>query len=36
MRVNLFGIAILEFAVSHPFDRPDRRVQWQFALKEGF
>lgn len=36
VRVNAFGIAIVEIAVSHPLDRPDRRLQWQFSLKEGF
>jgi Tol biopolymer transport system component len=35
-RVNLFGFAILEFAISHPLDRPDRRLQWQIGLREGF
>jgi hypothetical protein len=35
-RINLFGFAILEFAISHPLDRPDRRLQWQIGLREGF
>jgi len=36
VRINAFGIAIVEIALSHPLDRPERRLQWQFSLKEGF
>jgi hypothetical protein len=36
VRLNVFGFAILELAISHPFDRPDRRLQWQIGLREGF
>jgi hypothetical protein len=35
-RLNVFGFAIVELAVSHPFDRPDRHLQWQLGLVEGF
>ena len=34
--LNAFGFAILELAASHPYDRPDRSLQWQFSLREGF
>ena len=36
VRLNVFGFAIVELAISHPFDRPDRRPQWQLGLLEGF
>jgi len=35
-RLNVFGFAVVELAISHPFDRPDRRPQWQLGLLEGF
>jgi len=35
-RVNVFGIAIVEFAVSHPFDRAGRPLQFQIGFMQGF
>ena len=35
-RVNLFGLFILEASVSHPFDRPGTRAQWQVGFRQGF
>lgn len=36
VRFNMFGFAVLELSAAHPFDRPDRGLQWQFGLREGF
>ena len=36
LRVNLLGIFILEVAASRPFDRVDRKMQWQVGLRQGF
>jgi Tol biopolymer transport system component len=36
VRFNAFGILVLELAVSHPFDRVDRGLQWQFGIRQGF
>jgi outer membrane protein assembly factor BamA len=35
-RVNLFGFAVGEFALSHPFQRPGRGMVFQFNLAPGF
>ncbi|MND00425.1 hypothetical protein D3C83_190400 [compost metagenome] len=36
VRVNVFGIVPVELSVSRPLDRPGRRVQWQFGIRQGF
>ncbi len=36
MRVNVFGILVVELAASHPFDRVDRGLQWQVGIRQGF
>ncbi|MEO7192959.1 MAG: BamA/TamA family outer membrane protein [Vicinamibacterales bacterium] len=36
VRVNLFGIAVVELSASHPLDRQDRRLQWQLGVRQGF
>jgi hypothetical protein len=35
-RINLFGFAVGEFALSHPFQRPGRGMVFQFNLAPGF
>ncbi len=36
VRVNVFGLLVVEVAASHPFDRPDHRLQWQVGIRQGF
>ncbi|HET8650508.1 MAG TPA: BamA/TamA family outer membrane protein, partial [Gemmatimonadales bacterium] len=36
LRINLFGFAIGEVDLVHPFERPDRNWVWQFSLQPGF
>ena len=36
IRVNVYGLLAVELAASHPFDRVDRSVQWQFGIRQGF
>src|SRR6185436_3639964 len=36
VRVNAFGLLIVELALAHPLDRPDRHWQWQLGLRQGF
>jgi Tol biopolymer transport system component len=36
LRANLFGLFIIELAVSHPFDRLNGGVQWQVTMRQGF
>jgi len=32
----MFGLFVLEFAASHPFDRIAGGVQWQVMMRQGF
>ena len=36
VRVNAFGLLIVEVAASRPFDRIDRSWQWQIGLRQSF
>jgi hypothetical protein len=36
VRVNVLGLLAVELSAAHPFDRPDRRLQWQIGVREGF
>jgi len=36
VRVNAFGLLIIEVAGSKPFDRLDRSWQWQLGIRQGF
>jgi len=36
LRVNVFGIAVAEWAFVHPNDRPGKGWYWQFSLQPGF
>jgi len=36
VRMNMFGLFVLEFAASHPFDRIAGGVQWQVMMRQGF
>jgi Tol biopolymer transport system component len=36
VRMNIFGLFVLEFAASHPFDRIAGGVQWQVMMRQGF
>ena len=36
VRVNAFGLAIVELSVARPLDRIDRHWQWQIGLRQGF
>ncbi|HEX7780402.1 MAG TPA: BamA/TamA family outer membrane protein, partial [Vicinamibacterales bacterium] len=36
VRVNAFGLMIVEIAASRPFDRVDRSWQWQIGLRQSF
>jgi len=36
LRVNLFGFAVGELDLAHPFDRPGKGVVWELNLQEGF
>ena len=35
-RFNLFGFAIAEVNLVHPFDRPDKNWVWELNLQPGF
>lgn len=35
-RVNLFGFAVAQIDMAHPFQRPGRRLVWGFSLTPGF
>jgi hypothetical protein len=35
-RVNLLGAAVAQISIAHPFQRPDRRLVWQFSLAPSF
>jgi hypothetical protein len=36
VRFNVFGLAIVEVAASHPLDRPDTHWRWQIGFRQGF
>jgi Tol biopolymer transport system component len=36
VRVNVFGLLPIEVSAAHPFDRVDKRVQWQIGIRQGF
>jgi outer membrane protein assembly factor BamA len=36
VRVNAFGLLVVELAVSHPLDRPDTSWRWQLGIRQGF
>ncbi|HEY2824524.1 MAG TPA: BamA/TamA family outer membrane protein, partial [Gemmatimonadales bacterium] len=36
MRINLFGWAVAEMDLVHPFQRPDQNWVWQFGIIPGF
>jgi hypothetical protein len=36
VRINAFGLLVVELAASHPFDRVERGVQWQIGIQQGF
>ena len=36
VRINAFGLLIVEVAASKPFDRLDRSWQWQVGIRQGF
>ncbi len=36
VRVNAFGLLIVEVSASHPIDRLDQRWQWQVGVRQGF
>jgi hypothetical protein len=36
VRMNIFGLFVLEVAASHPFDRVAGGVQWQVMMRQGF
>jgi hypothetical protein len=35
-RVNLFGFAVAQIDMAHPFQRPGRGLVWGFSLTPGF
>lgn len=35
-RINLFGFAVAQIDMAHPFQRPGRRLVWGFSLTPGF
>jgi outer membrane protein assembly factor BamA len=35
-RINLFGFAVGQIDLAHPFQRPGRRLVWGFSLTPGF
>jgi surface antigen Omp85-like protein/WD40 repeat protein len=35
-RFNLFGFAVAEFNLVHPFERPDKKWVWEVNLQQGF
>ena len=36
VRVNLFGVLVIEVAASRPIDRPVHQRRWQIGVREGF
>jgi outer membrane protein assembly factor BamA len=36
LRINLFGFAVAEVNMVHPFDRPDKNLVWEVNLQQGF
>ena len=36
LRFNLFGFAVAEFNMVHPFERPDKNWVWEVNLQQGF
>jgi outer membrane protein assembly factor BamA len=36
VRVNTFGLFILEVSLARAFDRADRKWQWQVGIRQGF
>ena len=36
LRMNLFGFAIAELNLVHPFERPDKKWVWELNLQQGF
>jgi hypothetical protein len=36
VRINVFGLLPVEVSAAHPFDRLDRRMQWQIGIRQGF
>jgi hypothetical protein len=36
LRINLFGFAIAEVNMVHPFERPDKNLVWEVNLQQGF
>jgi hypothetical protein len=36
LRTNLFGFAVVQLNLVHPFDRPGRNWVWQFSLLPAF
>jgi hypothetical protein len=36
LRVNIFGLAVVEIDYVLPFDRPQKKHVWQFSLTPGF
>jgi outer membrane protein assembly factor BamA len=36
VRMNIFGLFVLEVAAAHPFDRISGGVQWQVMMRQGF
>jgi outer membrane protein assembly factor BamA len=36
LRMNLFGFAVAELNMVHPFERPDKSIMWELNLQEGF
>jgi hypothetical protein len=36
VRVNVFGLLVVELSAAHPYDRVERGVQWQLGIREGF
>ena len=36
IRINVFGLFVVEISAAHPFDRPDKSLRWQFGIRQGF
>ena len=36
LRFNLFGFAVLEADLVHPFQRPDKKWVWELNFQPGF
>jgi hypothetical protein len=36
LRINLFGFAVAEVNLVHPFERPDKHWVWEVNLQQGF